>query len=328
MPSPFPNGNPDSYFIARVRRDIADRPVTFKDPFTGDGLTGGTAAGQVPWTVSKKPVINPNRETLQPGAGLIVSVAGATISPANTLYDSAVAPTAGQVNVVTETGELYFGTVPTAGQSILVSFQAARFSTDMILDSLKEGLDQLYPELYQTQTDSSIALTPTTTEYNLPGILADPRVQPITLEVAPPSGIITYFDTGLWGTVGPNEGILKMIQAWPPGSIVRLTFNQPYTALSDVEPQCMWLPVYYANSTLLSMQETRRSRQADIITQAGEGGSKTGDASQVAEMWMNKYLAGKQQFARMEPVATTVKDRDVERLPYMRATGFSWNPFG
>lgn len=324
MPSPFPNGNSDAYFIARVRRNVADRPVTFKDPFTGDGLTGGVVAGQVPWVCSRKPVINPTRENLQAGAGLLVTVNGVvqTIT-----YDSPSAPGAGVVNVVTETGELYFGTVPTSGQSILVSYQSARFSTDAILDALTEGLNQLYPELYQKQTDSSIALSPTTTEYNLPAILSDPRVQPLTVEVAPPSGIITYFDTGLWGTVGPNEGILKMIQAWPPGSILRVTFNQPYQALSDVEPQCMWLPVYYACATLLSQQETKRSRQADLVALAGEGGSKPGDGSNVAEMWMNKFLAAKQQFAREEPVSTTVKDRIVERLPYMRATGFSWNPF-
>jgi len=118
-----------------------------------------------------------------------------------------------------------------------------------------------------------------------------------------------------------------MVSAWPPGSILRVTYNQPYQALSDVEPQCMWLPVYYATATLLAIQETRRSRQGDLIAVAGEGGSKPGDGSQVAEVWMNKYLAGKAQFAREEPVATTVKDRIVERLPYMRSTGFSWNPF-
>jgi hypothetical protein len=324
MPSPFPNSNSDAYFIARVRREVADRPVTFKDSFTGDGLTGGATAGQTPWTLSRKPVINPSRENLQFGAGLLVTVNGVAQTIA---YDSPNAPPGGTVNLITETGEMYFGTVPTAGQSILASYQAVRFSTDQVLDALKEGLDQLYPEVYQAQTDSSIALSPTTTEYNLPAILSDPRVVPLTVEVAPPSGIITYFDTGLWSTVGANGGILKMIQAWPPGSIVRLTFNQPYQALSDVEPQCMWLPVYYACANLLTLQETRRSRQADIASQVGEGASKPGDGAKVAEMWMNKYLAGKQQFAREEPVATTVKGRIVERLPYMRATGFSWSPF-
>jgi len=324
MPSPFPNGNPDAYFIARVRRNVDDRPRTFKDPFTGDGLTGGVAAGQTPWTLSRKPVVNPARENLQAGAGLLVTVAGVSQS---VTYDSPNTPGPGAVNVITETGEMYFGTVPGSGQSILAAYQSARFSTDAILDALVEGLNQLYPEIYQSQTDSSISLSPTTTEYVLPAILSDPRIVPLTIEVAPPSGIITYFDTGLWDTVGGNGSILKMIQAWPPGSILRVTFNQPYQALSDVEPQCMWLPVYYACSTLLALQETKRSRQSDIISQVGEGASKPGDGAQVAEMWMNKYLAGKQQFAREEPVSTTVKDRIVERLPYMRATGFSWNPF-
>lgn len=325
MAAPFPNGNPDSYFVARVRRDIKDVPVTFKDPFTGDGLTGGTTAGQVPWRLSRAPVINPSLEALQPGAGVLVTVNGVAQT---VLYDSVAPPAGGQVNVITETGELFFGSVPAAAASILVSYQACRFSTRVILDALKEGLDQLYPEIYQKQTDSTIALTPTTTEYTLPNAFADPRVTVLTMEVAPPAGIITYFDTGLFDVVGPNEGILKVLQAWPPGSIVRLTFNQPYQALSDTEPQVMWLPVYYAISNLLEIQELTRSRQADLIATAGEGGSKPGDGATVAGRWMDKFLAGKAQFAKAEPESSTVKDRVVERLPYMRATGFSWNSFG
>ena len=328
MTTPLSNGNPDSYFIGRVRRNLRDVPVTFRDPFTGDGITGGQTAGAQPWRLLKFPVVNPARESLQAGAGRVVSVAGVTISPANTFYDSATAPGAGQVNVITETGEMIFGTVPPASQAILATYQATRFSTQAILDALGEGLAQLYPEVYETAADStSITLTPTTTEYTLPTAFNDPRVEVLSMEVAPPSGIITYFDTGLFDTVGANEGILKVQQAWPPGSVVRLTYNAPYQALSDLEPQAMWLPVYYALSTLLEEQETSRSRQSDLIALTGEGGTKPGDAGNVADRWMNKYLAGKAQLARREPVAVTVKDRVVERLPYMRSTGFSWNPF-
>jgi hypothetical protein len=325
MATPNPNGNPDSFFIARVRRDIKDVPVTLKDPFTGDGITGGFSAGAQPWRTSKQPIINPTREALQPGAGVVVTVAAAVQT---IVYDSAVTPPAGTVNVITETGELYFGTVPTAGQAILVTYQAARNGTQAILEALTEGMNQLYPEIYQEAVDTTtVVLTPTTTEYTLASIFNDPRVEVTQMEVAPPSGIITYFDTGLFETVGANEGILRVAQAWPPGSVVRLTYNAPYQALSDVETQAMWLPVYYAISTLQEEQEVARSRQADLIALAGEGGTKPGDAAATADRWMNKFLAGKAQLARPEPTSKTVKDRIVERLPYMRATGFSWNPF-
>jgi len=325
MPTPSPNGNPDSFFIARVRRDLKDTPVTFKDSFTGDGQTGGLAAGSAPWRTTRAPVVNPTKEMLQPGAGASVTVNGA---PVTVLYDSLIFPTPGQVNVITDTGELIFGTVPPASAPILTTYQAARFSTQAILDALTEGMNQLYPELYQEAVDlTTVVLTPTTTEYALAAIFNDPRTEVLSMEVAPPSGIITYFDSGLWDTVGANEGILKVSQAWPPGSTVRLTFNAPYQSLSDVEPQAMWLPAYYAMSTLMEEQETTRSRQADLVALAGEGGSKPGDGAAVADRWMNKYLAGKAQLARKEPSATTVKDRAVERLPYQRAVGFSWNPF-
>ena len=325
MSTPLPNGNPDTFFIARVRRTLKDVPRTFRDPFTGDGMTGGQTAGAVPWTVTRPPIISPGKEALQPGAGVLVTVSGVAQT---VLYDSAVSPAPGQVDVITETGELIFGTVPAAAAPILVTYQTARFGTTQILEALTDGLQQLYPEIYQDETDqATVVLTPTTTEYALAAIFSDPRVNVTKVEVAPPSGIITYFDTGLWETVGPNGNIIRFAQAWPPGSIARLTFNGPYQALSDVEPQAMWLPVYYALSTLLEEQETSRSRQADLVALTGEGGTKPGDGAAVADRWMNKFLAGKAQLARQEPQASTVKERIVERLPYMRATGFSWNPF-
>ncbi len=304
---------------------MRDTPVSFRDPFTGDGVTGGTAAGSVPWRVNKPPIINPASEALQPGAGVAISVASVAQA---ILYDSAVAPVAGQVNVITETGELYFGTVPAAAAAILVSYQSARFTTNQILNALTEGMNQLFPELYQEATDTTtVVLTPTTTEYNLPAIMNDPRVQVLSMEVAPPAGIVTYFDTGLFDTVGPNADILKVQQAWPPGSTVRITYNAPYQALSDVETSAMWLPVYYACSVLADMQETSRSRQTDVVPMMGEGGSKPGDGAAVSDRWMQRFLQGKQQLMRNDPVARTLPDRAVERLPYMKSVGFNWNPF-
>jgi hypothetical protein len=325
MSTPAPNGKPDSYFIDRVRRAIKDVPVTFKDPFTGDGLTGGQTAGAVPWRTQRQPVIDPTKEVLLSAS--LTKVTVAAVVQAIT-FDASVVTPAATVNIISETGEMYFGSVPTAGQAILATYQAARFSTQTILDVLTEGMNQMFPEIYQTATDTTtVSLTPTTTEYNLAAIFNDPRVDILSMEVAPPSGIITFFDTGLFEGVGPNQNILKVQQAWPPGSIVRLTYNAPYQSLADLEPQLMWLPVHYAIATLLEEQETARSRQADLIALTGEGGSKPGDAAKQADRWMNKFLAGKAEFARRDPVAVTVKDRAVERLPYQRATGFSWNPF-
>lgn len=325
MATPNPNGNPDTFFIARVRKYMRDVPVTFRDAFTGDGVTGGTTPGAVPWRVNRPPVINPTAEVLQPGAGVLVSVNAV----AQTVeYDSAVGPVAGHVNVITETGELYFGTTPPAAQAILISYQSARFSTSQILNALTEGMNQLYPELYQEDTNTtSVVLTPTTTEYGLPAIFNDPRVQILAMEVAPPAGIITYFDTGLFDAVGPNGDILQVLKAWPPGSTVRLTYNAPYQALSDVETSAMWLPVYYACSLLADMQETSRSRQTDVIPMTGEGGSKPGDGAAVSDRWMQRFLQGKQQLMRNDPVTRTLGDRAVERLPIMRSVGFQWDPF-
>src|SRR5256885_8845538 len=236
MSTPSPNGNPDGFFVARGRRELRDPAKTFTDPVPGDGLRGSFAAGSQPYTLQRQPILNGAVETQI--NGLTCTVNG---TPQTVLYDSAIAPVAGQVNVLTETGELVFGTVPIAGASILVTYQAANNGTQQILDALHEGLDSLYPELYQTASDqASIVLTPTTTEYGLPVTFNNPRVTLVDVEVAPPAGIITFFNTGLWELTGANGDIIKFERSWPPGSICRLTFNAPYIALSDSEPQVMW----------------------------------------------------------------------------------------
>ncbi len=320
--TPNPNGNPDSFFVARVRRELRDAPKTFTDPFTGDGLRGGFAAGSQPYQLQRSPVINSSQESV-PGA--VCSVAS---TPTAVVYD-VLTPAAAQVSVITETGELIFGTIPPANASILFTYQAALNGTQQILDALKEGLAAMWPEIYQLQTDTTtVVLTPTTTEYTLSAAFNDPRTHLLSVEVAPPSGIITYFDTGLWDETGPNNSILKMEQSWPPGSVCRLTFNAQYANLSDLEPMLLHLPVYYAIGRLLEEQETRRTRQADLTALTGEGGNKPGDAAKQADRWMNRFLALKQEFAQPDPSSTTVKDRSVERLPFARATSFSWNPFG
>lgn len=321
MPTtPNPNGFPNSYFIARVRRELRDPPKTFTDTFTGDALRGGLVAGSQPFTLQRSPIINPNQEAVN---GVQCKVSGGTVT---VVYDTT--PAAGQVNVVTETGELVFGTTPPASAPILVTYQAASNGTQQILDALLEGLAALFPELYQFQTDqTSVVLTPTTTEYTLPAVFGDPRIQLLSLEIAPPAGIITYFDSGLWELVGPNDSILKMERSWPPGSICRLTYNAPYQSLSDTEVQVMWLPAYYALARLLYDQETRRTRQGDLIALAGEGGSKPGDATNAGDRWMQMFVQGKSQFAVNENKANTVKDRSVERLSFQKAVGFSWDPF-
>jgi hypothetical protein len=321
MPTPNPNGNPNSFFVARVRRELRDPPKTFTDPFTGDGLRGGFGAGSQPYTLQRPVVVNPANEAVN---GVVCTVNAANVP---VVYDSLM-PAAGTVSVITETGELVFGTLPPAGQSVLVTYQAANNGTQQILDALTEGMNSLYPDIYQTAVDqTSVILTPTTTEYVLPAVFNDPKVTLIEVEVAPPSGIITFFSTGLWELSGANNDVVKFERAWPPGSIARLTYNSPYAVLSDVEPQVMWLPVYYAVAKLLEAQEVRRSRQADLVALAGEGGSKPGDGAKEAERWMARFEQGKSQFGMPDPQSDIAKDRSVERLPFARAVGFSWDPF-
>jgi hypothetical protein len=309
MPYRVPGGDPDVYFINRVRKALRDQPVWFQEPFTTDGVKGSvTVAGSSPFRLKRAPVI---------GAGVVVTLnaVGQTV-----VYDTT--PIAGQVNIVTDTGEFYFSTVPATSQSILVTYQACRYGDTQIKDALNDGMYELWPEIWLPAQDVSIAFTPSFTEYTLPAVFQDPRVEILSLEVQPPSGILVSLTTGKFDRQGLTN--LVMGRGWPAGSTIRITYNAPYVMLADLEQQIEQLPIYYALYKILMDQETMRTRANDLVQQTGEGGSAPEVASATAQLWLNRFKELKKSLAGPAAIRTTVPDRSVEMLE--AGTGFTWNP--
>lgn len=308
MPFRVPSGDPDKYFIDRVRRNLRDQPVWFQEPFTTDGTKGSvTTAGSSPFRLKRAPVI---------GAGVVATLNGAG-QPVT--YDGT--PIAG-VAVVTDTGEFYFATPPAGGQPILITYQAVRYGDQQIKDALSDGMMEMWPEIWLPQTDTSILFTPSFTEYTLPAIFNDPRVEILRLEVQPPSGILISLTTGKFDRQGLTT--LIMGRGWPAGSTIRITYNSPYVNLSDLEQQVEQLPVYYATYKLLMDQETMRTRQNDLVAMTGEGSSAPEVSSKTAQLWLTRFETAKKHLAMRAPIRGVVPDRSVEMLE--SGVGFSWNP--
>lgn len=308
--NPPATGLSDAYFISRVRRSIREQAVWFEEPFTTDGIKGSvTVAGSQPFRLKRAPVV---------AAGAVLSLAATNQT---VIYNGIPGP-GSFVNIVTDTGEFYWATPPLTGQSILVTYQAFRYSDQQILDALNDGLQEMWPQIWLPATDTSLLFTPSFTEYTLPAQFNDPRIEIIKLEIQPPSGILVSISTGQYDRQGLTNLIMK--RGWPAGSIIRLTYNAPYSSLGALEGQVSQLPIYYACYKILMDQESMRTRQNDLVALTGEGGSAPEIASATAQLWLDRFNKGVQRLAVPPPTRIDVPDRSVEMVE--ARTGFTWNP--
>lgn len=305
------NGNANAYFITEVRRILRDQPVWYGESQPTDGTTGVLTAGSKPFRLQRAPVIATGVVLTAPGATWIVD------------YNDVGAPAANHVNIITDTGEVIFNTAPGTG-TMAVTYQAVRYSDAQILDALTDGLNLLWPEIWNPSINTTqISVSPTQFEYPLQSIFADPRVILRDVEFAPPSGIVRYYRTSLWRQVQDTVAPLLVFSRLPPvASTVRLSYVQPFVALADPPTQVMNVPVYYALARLLLDQETMRGRSDDLPPQVGEVGLAPGNALNTSQYWLQQFSSQLTRFSMSEPARLSVISRAVEQL------GLSnfWNP--
>lgn len=309
MPFSVPNGQMDSLFISRVRRNLRDQAVWFQESFPTDGVKGSvTVAGSTPYRLKRAPVV---------AAGAVVTLAGAGQT---VVYDQA--PTGAQVSITTDTGEVYWVNVPASGQTINISYQSFRYSDLQIKEALLDGLVEMWPDIWMPQSDNSIIYSPSQTEYTLPPVFNDPRVKILSVEVQPPAGLTVSIGTGMWRRQGLTT--LIMTKPWPAGSVFRITYNGQYVNLGDLEGQIMKLPEYFATYKILLEQESMKTRQNDLVALTGEGGSAPKAASDAAALWLSQFERTRARLVIDLPVSSMVPGRAVETV--VGGTGFSWNP--
>jgi hypothetical protein len=307
-------------FVQSGVESIGNPPVTVALTANQQLQVGGLSGLAATITAVKTYLVSSNVNLINDN--LIVTqtpVAGVT-----TAASSAGPPGVGSLPayINSDTGETWFLYPPNSGGTIQLSYQAARFSDQEVTDALYEGLYLLFPEIWQPQLDTSLAFSPTTTEYTLPAVFNDPDVILYDLEMQPPSGILISIETGMWRRQGLSTLVVN--RGWPSGSIIRLTYNAPYLALSDLELELAPAPTYYAAARLAADMETARSRQNDLVALTGEGGSQTGAGSSLVQLWTTLFENYKNRRKRQPPHRSIVPDRSVELLE-SRAE-FSWNP--
>jgi len=301
---PASNGQPDSFFIAEVRRILRDQPIWYGESLPTDGTSGALAAGSKPFRLQRAPVISTGVTLTAPGGAWIVDY-----------NDSPATPAAGHVNIVTDTGEVIFPSAPAVG-TLAVTYQATRFSDTQILDALTDGLNLLWPEIWNPSLDTtSILVSPTQYEYALPSVFQDQRAILREVEFAPPSGIIRYFRTSLWRMVEDiNVPLLVFSRIPPVASTVRLRYARPLATLGEVPSIAQQLPVYYGLARLLLDQETMRGRSDDLPALTGETANPTGSAANTSSYWMQMFHEELTKLSMAEPQRMRLAMRAVERL--------------
>lgn len=318
MPVDVPTANAaqnllnDATFIAKVRRILRDVGSYQPDKFPADGTTGSLTAGSKPFKLTQPPVMPGtvllsavgNPPSGQPGGWVIDYDDVGDIPPPN------------HVNIITDTGELIFNTPPPSG-TVAVTYKHWRFSDNQVKDALYEGLNMLWPEIWNPVTNTSqIAISPTQFEYALQALFQDQRAIILEVEYSPPSGFIRYYRTSLWRQLEDINNPTLIFSELPPiSSIIRITYCTTFGALSQVPTQMAHLPTYYAVARLLADQETMRSRADDVPAQSpGENVAPAGVALSTAAYWLERFTEQLSKFALDLPARRLIADRAVEAL--------------
>jgi hypothetical protein len=399
VPTPNPNGNPDSFFINWIRRKLRDQPAGFAQTIPTTGTDGVLiVAGAKPYRTQRAPILIGSVVLSAPspanagitGYGAVYSTVGVA-PPAPVVADGGAggalaagtyqmfwtyvyaagegppSPLSNAVTIVAnhllqtqaivglvpvtaigirtyllptsaaasvggylgfqdplnpptgyggrsfnaagngilavlinpDTGEIIFPAAPAAG-NLSITYQATRFADQQVLDALKDGMQAMYPTIWQLAFDTSLIPSPVFYEYTLPAVFADMRVTLQNVELRVPNiTVIPYKRYKRWSR--PNPLTLAFMDRFSPAGTIRLSYNAPYSTLSDVDPVAMHLPCYYAMSLLLKEQEAMRTRATEMVPVTGEGGSKSGDATATSRDWKDLFDAELDRLGRPSP---------------------------
>lgn len=292
MPTPNPvaadaTGLADSSWISRVRDSLRDYPKYIVDSWTSDGTGGIVSYTGAPLTVTKPPINS--------GSLLVRDNTAGT----NYTVITSGTPSASQVLVNYDTGEIQWLTAPAAAHAIQISYQAVRWTDDSITAALYAGLRAMFPRAGKTYTDTTISIQTNVWDYTLPVWAQDPRSRVVKIEVADPY-IPTepFVPMDNWERVGLTQIHLPRSQRYSPIARLRITGWGPYLNLGDLEPQLYELPKWYALGVLLPHQETKRIREDTLVPLAQEGGQGPGLLVQTGDYFARRFEQEMDRLAR------------------------------
>ncbi|HXA90653.1 MAG TPA: hypothetical protein VNW96_19215 [Mycobacterium sp.] len=295
MPSSIASGGiTEQSLLLRLRADLQDPPLPYKETWTGDGVTTNLRVQQ--W-----PIYDANSGDYP----LTVTVAGVAATPkgARSLLSAST-----DVFVEYDTGWLYFQTAPANAASVVCQHYRVLFTDARLLNAVNEGLRQLCPHLMRW-TNYTFQLAVNQWEYALP--LPDfqsPYTRIVKVEVQEiPAATEPFFVEARWRRVALNTIKIHESQWFTPGATCRVQYWTPYQAISDVDPQNQDLPLLYAKGRLMIDKEMIRARfdQAQAQGQA-EQNNPPGASANAGMTILQEFRQQVQERKRIIPMAGSV----------------------
>jgi hypothetical protein len=289
-------GLPDSTWIAKVRDALEDFPRWLLEQFTADGVNGISSPSAAPVSV-QFPKINGSSAT----GDNTPQIADLNTSTFFSVVDFPTAPTAGQVQVNYDTGELTFQVAPTNTHSIGVTYQTCKWRDQAILDALNDGLRAMFPVCGKTYTDTSIQIRVNQWDYQLPAWFNDPRSRILQIEVNDLNQPTEPFKIAPPGEERVGLGLLHLpwAQRFGPTAILRIVGWGPYLRLADLEPQLFNLPVWAALGVLLPKRETKRIREDTLVPASQLGATQPTLHLQTGDYWERRFQVALANLARL-----------------------------
>ncbi|MFI4977541.1 MAG: hypothetical protein ACHQC8_02520 [Solirubrobacterales bacterium] len=291
------NGQSDDTFISIVREKGGDVPKFRNDTIIADGKSGATGAGGLPYQTSNNPVHD--------DGSFAIRASGTPLTLTSTFP-----PTGTNVYVNYATGEIFFGTVPVSTVPLSWDYKWVKWRDQEIKDALITGLRALWPSMGKVYKDETINLAPLQWDYPLPAAAQDPWARVIKLRYRTPNiSVLPFEDLDEWERIGYDTLHLPHGPDYFPGTL-QLSYWGPCQRLADVPVNAMWLPIWYALSTLLPWQETKRIKDDRAVAQNQEGGQAPLLLTQTGEYYYQRFT---QELAQMKQVPPGTRQRFVSR---------------
>jgi hypothetical protein len=287
-------GLDEAQWILEVRDAMHDYPLATVETTTADGVSGAGTASSLPYRVTRPPIQDNT---------VLVSVAGAAITVFYVDQQAAgFVPGAGQCLVNLDTGEIVFGTVPAANQSVAVKYTPVYWRDRSILTALADGFRRLPPNLGKTGIDETIRPQVNVWDYVLPSWASDPRSLILNVKVKDiDTTIVDWSDIVRWERVGTTILRLPSSQWYSPSGRFQIVYWMPYIRLGDMEPHLYHMPITYAAAMLLFKRAAVLMR-ADSMPSSQDGAQGATTRAQVmvelAKELMAEFKAQRSEMAR------------------------------
>lgn len=244
MPSLAAQGLDDQSFLTVLRDDMDDPPLPVTETFA--------SASVVPFVrLTKVPAYDADDFL-----SVINTATGKSLSP---VPSRQLITQDSEFYMEPETGYVYLNSLA-ATANLQVSHYTVRWTNRRMLNALYAGLKAMFPSIWQVKYFVFQAVV-NQWEYQLPNDFLDPSTSIFRVEWQEiPFGTERYHRGPSWFPVGLNLIHIPWSQALTPGANIRVHFAAPYQSLSELEPQVMQLPLWYAKGKLLMDKEVLRSR--------------------------------------------------------------------